>query len=158
MPLFIIALSMLISIERDPRSFTSMPSNSRLSAPLSKHQSSQVTMCTPGGGLNLFAYVSAHTEIGIGWILPHLLLLPPFLVWPFFSTACLVHVFFLPFLLRSFLSSLTNYLSVPLFLLEYRDIWCQHELVFWFSSWACCRGWVRSRVVFFLLEVLNSVE
>ena len=51
---FPIALSMPPSLERDPSCLASLPSNSRLLAPLSQHRSSQVTICSPGRRLKSF--------------------------------------------------------------------------------------------------------
>jgi len=42
------------SLARDPSSLTSLPSYSKLLAPLSQHCSSQVTMCSPGWQLKSF--------------------------------------------------------------------------------------------------------
>jgi len=45
---------MPLSLERDPSCLAFLPSNSRLLAPLSQHQSSQVIMCSPGLWLKSF--------------------------------------------------------------------------------------------------------
>lgn len=98
---FSIALSVSPSLNTDPSCLASLPSKSRLWAPLSQHQSSQVRIYMPEQWLNFF-FMDRYRAVTVFFY--HICHFDLFLWWPGYGVVFLVLFFLLSLLSRSFVS------------------------------------------------------